>query len=100
MSVAIERGMRLHNAFNKETFVFSGPVDDPAVARFDVVLEQGGTGGGNALLHIHPYAEEHFSIRSGQIKVVVEDKEHVVGPGESFVTGVCWNKPHRSRSFR
>jgi mannose-6-phosphate isomerase-like protein (cupin superfamily) len=100
MSVAIERGMRLYNAFNKETFVFSEPVDDPAVARFDVVLEQGGTGGGNALLHIHPYAEEHFSIRSGQIKVVVEDKEHVVGPGESFVTGVCWNKPHRSRSFR
>jgi len=92
MSVAIERGMRLYNAFNKETFVFSGPVDDPAVARFDVVLEQGGTGGGNALLHIHPYAEEHFSIRSGQIKVVVEGKEHVVGPGESFV--VPRGKPH------
>src|SRR3979490_2593698 len=65
MSVAIERGMRLYNAFNKEIFVFSGPVDDPAVARFDVVLEQGGTGGGNALLPIPPYAEEDFSGTSG-----------------------------------
>src|SRR6202022_3011001 len=92
MSVAIERGMRLHNAFNRETFVFSGPVDDPAIARFDVVLEQGGTGGGNALLHIHPYAEEQFNVRSGQIKVVVEGEEHVVGPGESFV--VPRGKPH------
>ena len=60
MSGAIERGMRLHNSFNNETFVFSGPVDDPAIARFDVILEQGGTDGGNALLHVHPCAEEQF----------------------------------------
>jgi quercetin dioxygenase-like cupin family protein len=92
MSVAIARGMRLRNAFNRETFVFSGPIDDPAVARFDVVLEQGGTGGGNALLHIHPHAEERFSVRSGRIKVVVEGEEHVIGPGETFV--VPRGKPH------
>src|ERR1700716_2905829 len=85
MSVAIERGMRLYNAFNKETFVFSGPVDDPAVARFDVVLEQGGTGGGSALLHIHPYAEEHFSVRSGQIQVVREGQGHSVGAGRTLI---------------
>ena len=52
----IKRGTKLRNAFNKETFVFSGPVDDPAVARFEVILEEGGSGGGNALLHVHPGA--------------------------------------------
>jgi mannose-6-phosphate isomerase-like protein (cupin superfamily) len=85
MSAIVERGMRLRNAFNKETFVFSGPVDDPAIARFEVVLEEGGTGGGNALVHIHPCAEEHFGVRSGQIKFVVDGEEHLLGPGERIV---------------
>jgi mannose-6-phosphate isomerase-like protein (cupin superfamily) len=91
-TAAIERGLTLCNALNKETFVFSGPVDDPAVARFDVVLEQGGSGGGNALVHIHPYADEHFTVKAGRIKVVIAGKEHVIGPGQRAV--VPRGKPH------
>lgn len=66
MLTEIKHGAKLRNAFNKETFVFSGPVDDPAVARFEVILEEGGSGGGNALLHIHPGADEHFAVKSGR----------------------------------
>jgi len=29
----------------------------------------------------HPKADEYFAIRSGQLKVVLDDKEHLVGPG-------------------
>ena len=61
-TIAIEQGLTLNNAFNNETFIFSGPVDDPTVARFDVRLEQGGSGGGNALVHVYPGADEHFTV--------------------------------------
>ncbi len=44
----------LRNAFNGETFIFTGRFDDPGEARFDVVLEPGGSGVGNALWHVHP----------------------------------------------
>lgn len=88
----IKRGAKLRNAFNKETFVFSGPVDDPAVARFEVILEQGGSGGGNALLHVHPGADEHFAVRSGRIKIVVAGREQIVEAGGSAV--VPRGKPH------
>lgn len=81
----------LRNDFNKETFIFTD-TDDPKVARFDVVLGKGGSGGGNALLHVHPLAEERFVVTSGRIKVVVEGREQVVGPGEDAV--VPKSKPH------
>jgi quercetin dioxygenase-like cupin family protein len=92
MSTELKRGLTLCNAFNKETFVFSGPVDDPAVARFDVVLEQGGSGGGNGLVHVHPQADEHYTVKSGRIKVVIAGEEHVIGPGEQTI--VPRGKPH------
>jgi mannose-6-phosphate isomerase-like protein (cupin superfamily) len=92
MLTELERGTKLRNAFNKETFVFSGPVDNPSVARFEVILEQGGTGGGNALLHIHPGADEHFAVKSGRIKIVVEGREQIVESGETAV--VPRGKPH------
>lgn len=53
----VEQGAVIRNAFNKETFIFSGPIDDPDVAMLEVVLEEGGTGGGNAIVHIHPFAD-------------------------------------------
>jgi mannose-6-phosphate isomerase-like protein (cupin superfamily) len=92
MTTELKRGLTLCNAFNKETFVFSGPVDDPTVARFDVVLAQGGSGGGNGLVHVHPHADEHYTVKAGQIKVVIAGVEHVVGPGEKTV--VPRGKPH------
>lgn len=81
----------LRNAFNNETFIFTA-TDDPDVARFDVVLGKGGSGGGNALVHVHPLAEERFVVASGRIKVVIEGREHVVGPGDDAV--VPKGKPH------
>ena len=81
----------LRNDFNKETFIFTG-VDDPEVARFDVRLGKGGSGGGNALVHVHPLAEERFIVASGQIKVVVEGREQLVGPGQEAT--VPRGKPH------
>lgn len=81
----------VRNAFNKETFIFSGK-GDPDVARFDVILGKGGSGGGNALVHVHPLAEERFVVRAGQIKVVVEGREQLVGPGQEAV--VPLGKPH------
>ena len=36
----------LRNAFNQETFIFTGRTDDAEVARFDVVLGKGGSAAG------------------------------------------------------
>lgn len=88
----IARGTRLRNAFNKEIFVFSGPLDDPHVARFGVILETGGSGGGNALVHVHSGADEHFSVRSGRIKVVVDGREQFVDAGGTAI--VPRGRPH------
>jgi mannose-6-phosphate isomerase-like protein (cupin superfamily) len=92
MLAEIKRGTRLRNAFNSETFLFSGPVDDPAVARFEVILEKGGSGGGNALVHVHPGADEHFTVKSGRIRIVVDGREQMVESGGRAV--VPCGKPH------
>jgi mannose-6-phosphate isomerase-like protein (cupin superfamily) len=92
MLTDIKRGTKLRNAFNRETFVFSGPLDDPAVARFEVILEEGGSGGGNALVHVHPGADEHFTVKSGCIRIVVEGKEQLVESGGTAV--IPRGKPH------
>jgi mannose-6-phosphate isomerase-like protein (cupin superfamily) len=81
----------LRNDFNKETFIFT-ETDDPDVARFDVLLGKGGSGGGNALVHVHPLAEERFIVAAGRIKVVVGGREQLVGPGEEAV--VPKGRPH------
>ena len=92
MLTQIARGTRLRNAFNKETFVFSGPLDGADIARFGVILEKGGSGGGNALLHVHPGADEHFAVRSGCIKVVVNGREQFVEAGGTAI--VRRGQPH------
>ncbi|TCU76812.1 hypothetical protein EDE08_102350 [Bradyrhizobium sp. R2.2-H] len=92
MLTEIARGMRLRNAFNKETFVFSGPLDNLDVARFGVILEKGGSGGGNALVHVHPGADEHFAVRSGRVKIVVDGREQVVEAGGGVT--VPRGRPH------
>src|SRR4051794_14898445 len=92
MQMDIKRGTKLRNAFNKETFVFSGALDDPQVARFGVILEEDGSGGGNAIEHIHPCADEHFTVKSGIIKIVVEGHEQIVESGGHAM--VPRGKPH------
>lgn len=92
MLTEIGRDKRLRNAFNKETFIFSAAPDNPEVARFGVILEKGGSGGGNALVHVHPGADEHFAVRSGRIKVVVDGREQLVGAGGTAI--VPRGRPH------
>ena len=82
----------LRNGFNKETFIFTGATDDSEVGRFDVILERGGTGGGNALVHVHPLAEERFVVTSGCLKVVVRGVVQTIMPGEQ--ASVPAGEPH------
>jgi quercetin dioxygenase-like cupin family protein len=85
MGDMVERGAVLRNAFNGETFIFCHPLDDPKVAAFDIVLEQGGSGGADALVHIHPLADETFIVKSGRLKVVIAGKAQVLEPGQSAI---------------
>ncbi len=76
--------LKLVNRFNGETFVF--PPDQPQleVARFDVILATGGSGGGNALVHVHPFACETFKVRSGRLAVVMRGVEQLANAGQSI----------------
>jgi hypothetical protein len=53
------------------------------MARFRVILDAGGSGGGNALVHIHPHADETFEVVSGRLCVVVNGVEQIVEAGQS-----------------
>jgi mannose-6-phosphate isomerase-like protein (cupin superfamily) len=92
MSSTFQQGTAIHNPFNRETFTFSGSDEDAQVARFGVTLEKGGTGGGNAFVHIHPQADERFAVRSGRLKVMLDGKEHFLGSGQDIV--VPRGRPH------
>ncbi len=84
MTSTITIGMRLRNEFNKETFIFTHDVADASIAEFDVHLDPGGSGGGNAMEHIHPHADERFTVHRGAIAVTVNGISHHVAAGESF----------------
>lgn len=83
MCSTVSPGTRLRNNFNKETFIFTRGLDD-GVAEFDVQLDPGGSGGGNAMQHIHPLADEHFTVHRGAIIVTANGAPHRVAAGESF----------------
>lgn len=83
MSEMIQQGAVQRNALDGETFIFSHPLDDPGSASIDVILAHGGSGGGNALVHIHPLANETFAVTSGALEVVIDGESTIVGPGYS-----------------
>src|SRR6218665_814312 len=83
---------RIVNSFNRETFVFTDPVENDAVARFDVILEKGGSGGGNAIAHIHPNADEYFHVHKGRLMVMIGKNEHFVEAGERVM--IPGGEPH------
>ena len=68
----IAPGTRLVNAFNKETFIFHDPREGLPSAAFRVLLDAGGSGGGNAVAHIHPESDEHFTVHAGVLKVMID----------------------------
>jgi hypothetical protein len=75
-TVAIERGLTLCNAFNKETFIFSGPLDDPTVGRFDVRLEPGGSGEGNGLVQARTHILALRFLSMGNVKGFLESADY------------------------
>lgn len=91
--IKIARGAQLCNEFNGETFVFTHGIDDPDNATFDVILQPGGSGGGNALEHVHPLADEHFTVRRGAITVSVGGVRKTIQAGETMTV------PHGAAHF-
>lgn len=79
----IRQGATLRNSFNGETFIFAHPLDDPAAASIDVILDHGGSGGGNALVHVHPRADETFKVTRGALEVVIRGVSTIVNAGSS-----------------
>jgi mannose-6-phosphate isomerase-like protein (cupin superfamily) len=82
----------LRNAFNGETFIFPARQDEPAVAQFTVQLEPGGSGGGNALVHVHPVADETFTVLTGRLEIVIAGQNAMLCPGESLT--IPRGRPH------
>jgi mannose-6-phosphate isomerase-like protein (cupin superfamily) len=79
----IAPGTRLVNAFNKETFIFRDPREGLPSAEFQVLLDAGGSGGGNAVAHIHPGSDEHFTVRTGVLKVMIDGVPAIARAGET-----------------
>jgi quercetin dioxygenase-like cupin family protein len=82
-SPAFTPGTTLVNPFNRETVIFTQP-ESPEVAEIEVRLGPGGSGGGNALAHVHPKADEEFTVRSGRLNVSINGVSHILGPGETI----------------
>ena len=82
-SLEIAPGTTLVNPFNRETFLFTKP-ESPEVTEFEVCLGPGGSGGGDALAHTHPKADEEFTVRSGWLNVSINGVSHALGPSETI----------------
>ncbi|MGL4439672.1 MAG: cupin domain-containing protein [Bosea sp. (in: a-proteobacteria)] len=88
--------LTIRNAFNGETFVFTEGETGPEACRFDVILEHGGSGGGNALVHVHPVASETFTVKSGRLAVVMRGVEQIAEAGQSII--IPAGTPHHFRN--
>jgi quercetin dioxygenase-like cupin family protein len=82
-SFSFTPGLTLVNTFNDETFVFTTP-ESADLAEFEVRLGPGGSGGGNAMAHIHPKTDETFTVRSGLLSVAIDGQMHQLRPGETI----------------
>ena len=81
----IAPGTRLVNAFNKETFIFHDPREGLPSAEFQVLLDAGGSGGGNAVAHIHPESDEQFTVHTGVLKVMIDGVPAIARAGETVI---------------
>ena len=92
MSKMIKQGTVMRNDFNGEAFVFSGDPDDPDRAKFEGILQAGGSNGGGGLVHVHPCADEYFTVKFGRLQVMIGDKSLVLEAGETAM--VARGQPH------
>jgi mannose-6-phosphate isomerase-like protein (cupin superfamily) len=86
------KNIAIRNAFNGETFIFPIRQEDPSQARITLQLDPGGTGGGNALEHVHPVADETFCVLTGRLEVVMAGQHHDLYPGDSLT--IPRGRPH------
>ena len=94
--LSIAAGHRIRNAFNGETFIFTDVVETPDFVQFDVYLEPGGVLTGTGRHHIHPLADEEFTVKEGRLILSISGERRSLGPGESFV--VTRGTPHYFRN--
>src|SRR5215211_6610340 len=92
----VTEGERVRNAFNGETFIFTHLSENAEVVRFDVYLEPGGMLTGTGMQHVHPGADEKFTVISGKLAVVVDGAPRMVEPGQSL--NVLRGTPHYFRN--
>jgi mannose-6-phosphate isomerase-like protein (cupin superfamily) len=78
------QNVTMRNAFNGETFIFPMLQDDPRQAHFTLQLDPGGSGGGNGLVHVHPLADETFTVLAGRLEIVIAGQHHMLYPGEGL----------------
>jgi len=83
----VVQGDRIRNAFNGETFIFTHVSEDADIVQFDVYLEPGGMLTGTGRQHVHPGADEEFTVVSGKLVVVLSGAPRTLGPGQ------CLNVP-------
>lgn len=95
----VPAGTRILNAFNKETFVFTHPYEDAMTSQMDVVLGKGGSGGGNAIAHIHPETDEIFTVNRGRVMVMIDGQEHYASGGQSITVPKGASHFFRNASF-
>lgn len=95
----VPAGTRILNAFNKETFVFTHPYEGGATSQMDVVLGKGGSGGGNAVAHIHPETDEIFTVNRGRVMVMINGQEHYATDGQSITVPKGASHFFRNASF-
>jgi mannose-6-phosphate isomerase-like protein (cupin superfamily) len=95
----VPAGTRILNAYNKETFVFTHPYEDGATSQMDVVLGKGGSGGGNAVAHIHPETDEIFTVNRGRVMVMINGQEHYATDGQSITVPKGASHFFRNASF-
>jgi mannose-6-phosphate isomerase-like protein (cupin superfamily) len=92
----VAAGTRIVNPLNRQTFIFTNPVEREDVAEFDVLLAEGGVSDVKEEQHIHPKSDEYFTVRSGLLKVVIDGREHLVQAGETIM--VPRGQPHMFRN--
>lgn len=95
----VPAGTRILNAFNKETFVFTHPYEGGVTSQMDVVLGKGGSGGGNAVAHIHPETDEIFTVNRGRVVVMINGQEHYAADGQSITVPKGASHFFRNASF-
>src|SRR5829696_8049542 len=92
----VTEGDRVRNAFNGETFIFTHVSEQTEVVQFDVYLEPGGMLTGTGMRHVHPRADEEFTVISGKLAVVVDGAPRMLEPGQSL--NVVRGTPHYFRN--